>query len=98
MTEAGLGRGQITVLGHRLFNDLINCRRIKDLPPVRGDGVAVVKLLGLAGGGDGLSRLRILGVLGHRRRLGPGEVGADGAGGEEEGEDEEEGKAVKNPP
>ncbi len=90
LPEAGLGRGQIAVLGHRLFDDFINGRRVENLPPVGGDGVAVVKFLGLAGGGDGLSRLRVLGVLGHRGRLGAGEVGPDGAGGQEQGEDEAE--------
>ena len=98
MAEAGLGSGESAVLGHGFLDDFVERRRIKDLPPVSGDGVAAVELLGLTAGSDGLSRLRVLGVLGHRGRLGAGEIGADGAGGEEQGEDEAEGKAVKNPP
>ena len=90
MPEAGLGRGQIAVLGHRLFDNFIDSRRVENLPPVGGDGVAVVKFLGLAGGGDSLSRLRVLGVLRHRGWLGAGKVGADGAGSQEQGEDEAE--------
>ena len=95
MAETGHGRSEVTVLGHGFFNDLVDPGGVEDLPPIGGDSVTVVKLLGLAGGGDGLSRLRVLGVLGHRRRLGPGEVGPDGAGGEEDWEDEVKGQKAK---
>ncbi len=85
LPQSGFGRGESAVLSHGFLDDLGELRGFENLPPVSGNGVAVVKVLGLASRSDGLGGFPALGVLIHCGGLGTDEVGADGATGEEEG-------------